>query len=170
VVFAGFFGYAFVQREPFHQLVVRLAFPAAEGRLVDVGVLVLDVRRRKFLRQRTVRPNALLFVPVSDILLCDFVSLCLHKLALYCVLEGIYADRLLHVFACREYRIGNARYLLFSQTIFFRHRHVGVAYRIEYLLFCQWLYLAASLDYVHTILLKYCIAMPWRKTRPKFNL
>ena len=137
VVMLSLFGNKVLQCVILHYVRRRFANTPAERKLVDVRVLVLGIRRGQLFSKITTASDTLLLVPIRDILFRYLVSLCFHKLALYRVFERVDTDRILHILACGEYRVGDTRYLLFRNTVFFHRRHVGVAYRIEYLLLRQ---------------------------------
>ena len=154
VVMLGLFGNKVLQRVILHYVRRCFANTPAERKLIDVRVLVLGVRCSQLFSKVTAASDTLLLVPIRDILLRYLVSLRFHKLALYRVFERVDADRILHILTSGEYRVGDTRYLLFRNTVFFSRRHVGVAYRIEYLFLRQRLDFSASLYHIHTILLE----------------
>ena len=153
MVLAGLFRYEMLQCILLRDIARRLSNSTSEGKLVDVCVLVLHVRRCEFLGQALIHPDPSLLVAVTDVLPRDIVPAVLHDLVLDGILKGINLNRLFHILAMRVDGVRDSLDLLLRQFLVFLDAIVCLADGIEDFLLCQWFDFPAPFYNVHISLM-----------------
>ena len=110
-----------VERILLHHIGSALANAAAEGKFIDVGILVDHIARGELFGEGPVAADTLLLIAIGDVFLRHLVGLRAHQLLLNHVLNGIDRNWLLHLLTRIEHAVAYALYLFFGQPRILRN-------------------------------------------------